>query len=65
MPKQVAAPRFLRLPEVRQMTGLGKSRIYRRMEEGTFTKQIQLCGRSVVWNEKDLTDWMDEQIKNS
>ena len=43
-----AQPRFLRLAEVLEMTGMGKIFIYARMKEGTFTKQIQLGSRSVV-----------------
>ena len=62
MPKQTKAPRFLRLPEVREMTGLSTSTIYRWMTEGTFPKQIQLGSRSVVWLESDVTKWMDQRI---
>ena len=62
MPKQTTAQRFLRLPEVREMTGLSTSTIYRWMTEGTFPKQIQLGSRSVVWLESDVTKWMDQRI---
>ena len=62
MPKQTTAPRFLRLPEVQEMTGLSTSTIYRWMTEGTFPKQIQLGSRSVVWLESDVTKWMDQRI---
>ena len=48
MPKQTTAPRFLRISEVLQMTGLGKTFIYDRMRDGTFPKQIQLGSRTVV-----------------
>ena len=63
MPKQVAPPRFLRLPEVLQMTGMGKTFIYARINDGTFSKQIQLGGRSVVWLESSVTEWMEKQIR--
>ena len=62
MPNQTTAPRCLRLPEVREMTGLSTSTIYRWMTEGTFPKQIQLGSRSVVWLESDVTKWMDQRI---
>ena len=52
MPKQVSAPQLIRLPEVLQMTGMDKTFIYDRMKEGTFPKQIQLGGKSVVWTSK-------------
>ena len=65
MPKQTTAPRFLRLPEVRQMTGLSTSTIYRWMTEGNFPKQIQLGSRSVVWNERDVIAWMEKQMEEA
>ena len=57
-----AQPRFLRLPEVLEMTGMGKTFIYDRMKEGTFPKQIQLGSRSVVWNEQEVIQWMEDQM---
>ena len=56
-----AQPRFLRLAEVLEMTGMGKTFIYDRMKDGTFPKQIQLGSRSVVWNEQEVIKWMDDQ----
>ena len=55
-------PRFLRLAEVLEMTGMGKTFIYDRMKEGTFPKQIQLGSRSVVWNEQEVIKWMEDRM---
>ena len=57
-----AQPRFLRLSEVLEMTGMGKTFIYARMKEGNFPKQIQLGSRTVVWNEQEVIKWMEEQM---
>ena len=57
-----AQPRFLRLPEVLEMTGMGKTFIYDRMKEGTFPKQIQLGSRTVVWNEQEVIKWMEDRM---
>ncbi len=65
MPKQVDPPRFIRLPQVVEMTGMGKTFIYARISDGTFPKQIQLGSRSVVWNEREVIDWMNAQITNT
>ena len=62
MPKQVDPPWFIRLPQVVEMTGLAKSTIYKWIRLGEFPKQIQLGGKSVVWNERDVIDWMNQQI---
>ena len=53
----------MRLPQLFEMTGMGKNFIYARMNGGTFPKQIQLGSRSVVWNERDVIDWMNQQIE--
>ncbi len=63
MARQTTAPRFLRLPEVLEMTGLSTSTIYRWMTDGTFPRQIQLGSRSVVWLESDVTQWMNQRIR--
>ena len=65
MPKHVDPPRFIRLPQVVEMTGLGKTTIYRWINHGAFPKQIQIGGKSVVWNERDVIDWMNAQITNT
>ena len=56
------SPHFFFLSQVVEMTGMGKTFIYSRISDGTFPKQIQLGSRSVVWNERDVIDWMNQQI---
>ena len=53
---------FLRLPQVKSVTGLSKSTIYARISEGTFPKQIPLGPRLVVWVESDIQNWIAEQV---
>ena len=55
-------PRFLRLAEVLEMTGMGKTFIYDRMKEGTFPKQIHLGPRTIVWNERKVVQWMEDRM---
>ncbi len=57
--------RLLRLPQVKQTTGLSKSTIYARIAEGTFPKQIPLGPRLVVWVESDIQKWIGLQIQSS
>ena len=56
------SPHFFFLSQVVEMTGMGKTFIYARKSDGTFPKQIQLGSRSVVWNEREVIDWMNQQI---
>ena len=62
MPRQTTAPRFLRLPEVLRITGMSKTFIYDRINDGTFPRQIQLGSRTVVWNEQEVTKWMEDRM---
>jgi prophage regulatory protein len=54
--------RLLRLPEVKNLTGLSKSSIYARIAEDSFPRQIPLGSRTVVWLESDIQNWISEQI---
>jgi len=60
--KRVIAERLLRLPDVKNLTGLSKSSIYARIAEGLFPRQISLSARTVVWVESDIQNWITEQI---
>ncbi len=53
---------FLRLPQVKEMTCLSKSSIYRLMDSGDFPKQVALGARSVVWVRSHIEDWCSQKI---
>lgn len=54
---------FIRLPQVKELTCLSKSSIYRLIEEGDFPKQIQLGARSVAWVKSQVEDWCLQKVK--
>ena len=54
--------KLLRLPQVKESTGLSKSSIYARIAEGTFQKQISIGPRLVVWVESDIQNWIAELV---
>ena len=60
-----AEVQFLRINDVRDMTQLSRSTIYRLMAEGEFPNNVKLSKRSVVWVKSHITDWCNEKIKNS
>ena len=45
----VTATKFLKLPEVRTLTGKSRSSIYKGANDGTFPKPIKLGPRAVGW----------------
>lgn len=57
--------RFMRLPEVLIVTGLGRNTIYRRMREGSFPRQVKLGPNSVAWLESAISAWMTATIERS
>ena len=55
----------LRLPTVRQRTGLGRSTIYSRIALGKFPRPIRLSERCVGWLENDIEAWLDERVSEA
>ncbi|MCP3679810.1 MAG: AlpA family transcriptional regulator [Gammaproteobacteria bacterium] len=51
---------MLRLPEVKQRTGLSRSTIYQRIAHGIFPHPIPLGGRAVGWDEKEINQWLEQ-----
>jgi len=57
--------RILRLPEVQRRTGLSRSTIYVRLEQGRFPKPVSLGARAVGWIESEVDEWIRERIAES
>jgi prophage regulatory protein len=50
--------RILRLKSVLDRTGLSRSTLYRKIERGTFPKQVRISERCIGWRESDLERWL-------
>ena len=57
--------KILRLPEVKDRTGLSRSTIYLRISKSEFPKPVSLGGRAVGWPEKEIDDWLSNMIEAS
>lgn len=57
--------RFLRVGEVRKITGLSKTELYRRIGAGLFPRQHRLSHRVSVWIESEVAAWVQQQIAAS
>lgn len=55
--------RIIRLKDVMDSTGLGRSTIYKYMSVGGFPRPISLGDRSVGWVESEVHDWILERVK--
>lgn len=55
--------KILRLPNVKERTGLSRSSIYAYIAGGTFPQPIKLGGlRAVGWLENEIEEWLALQI---
>lgn len=54
--------RFIKLAEVKTLTSLSTSEIYRRIAAGTFPAQVTLGPKSVAWVELEIFCWRDSLI---
>ncbi|MGO9933486.1 MAG: helix-turn-helix transcriptional regulator [Steroidobacteraceae bacterium] len=54
--------RALRLRQVSELTGLGRSMIYQMQAEGRFPQRIKLGERAVGWLESEVRDWLASRI---
>jgi prophage regulatory protein len=55
---------ILRRKQVEVRTGLSRSTIYLRIQEGTFPKPINLGARAVGWVEHEIEAWLASRIEN-
>jgi len=53
---------FLKMPEVKRRTGLGKTTIYDRISAGTFPPPVPLGGKAVAWVEAEVEAWQAARV---
>jgi len=62
--EKIMNERILRRKHVEQRTGLSRSTIYLRIQEGTFPRPVSLGPRAVGWLEQEIDDWLSACIEN-
>jgi prophage regulatory protein len=50
--------RILRLKTVLERTGLCRSTLYRKMDNGTFPRNIKISARCAGWRESAVAEWL-------
>lgn len=51
--------RILRIKSVLERTGLSRSTLYRRIEGGSFPRQIKISERCAGWRESAVKEWLE------
>lgn len=54
-------PRYLRLPELRQMVPLSPATIWRKTRAGTFPPAIKISERVTAWNREAVEAWLAQK----
>ena len=57
--------RILRLAQVREVTGLGRSCIYHLQAQKKFPQRIKIGVRAVGWIESEVHQWVAKRIAQS
>ncbi len=56
---------FLRLPEVKAITGLSKSSLYALIKEKSFPAPVRLGARAVAWVRSEVREWAAGRVHAS
>lgn len=56
---------FLRLPEVKAVTGLSKTSIYQLIRGKSFPAPVRLGPRTVAWVKSEIREWAIERVRAS
>ena len=65
MPATTPPWRIMRLPTVKDRTGLGRTTIYELMKRGDFPKSRRIAGaRAVGWDSLEIEAWIAKQLES-
>lgn len=59
---KIKPARLIKLTEVKAMTTLSTSEIYRRVAAGAFPSQVILGPKSVAWVEAEVVEWIESMV---
>jgi len=55
--------KILRIRTVLERTGLSRSTIYRKMQDGTFPSQVKLSEHCSGWRESEINRWIADPAR--
>lgn len=65
LPNALEEVSFLRLPDVKLVTGLSKSSLYALIRANSFPAPVRLGPRTVAWVRSEVKEWAAERISTS
>ena len=58
MNREISSDKILRMRSVLERTGLSRSTIYRKVQEGTFPPKVKLSEHCCGWRESEINRWI-------
>jgi prophage regulatory protein len=56
---------IIRLPAVKEKTGLSRSTIYQQVASGEFPKPVSLGLRAIGWFESEVNAWLENRVRGT
>lgn len=60
MNRETPSDKILRMRTVLERSGLSRSTVYQKMQEGTFPQKVKLSEHCCGWRESELNRWMSD-----
>jgi len=57
--------RFIRVKDVAQMIGMGRSTVWMLTKQGKFPQPLRLGPKVTVWRLSEIEKWIEEKIRES
>lgn len=54
--------RIIRLKAVLARTGLSRSTLYRKIQEGSFPPQVRISTHGAGWRESSINHWIEDPV---
>jgi prophage regulatory protein len=55
--------RMLRKPEIKQLTGMSDTTLWREVKAGRFPTPVRISSQSVAWTEPDYNAWAASRLR--
>jgi prophage regulatory protein len=58
MNREITSDKILRMRTVLKRTGLSRSKVYRKVQDGTFPPKVKISEHCCGWRESEINRWM-------
>jgi prophage regulatory protein len=59
---RLSRPRLMRFSEVRDLTGLSRSTIWRLERASAFPRRVRVSPNAVAWSEEEILNWIHRKL---